>query len=172
MLRAFVSIGVLAFTLSASPAALAQGANPTTSEMIDSLKPRKFRGQRGVTVVPGQAPDGLASLNLTVNFQFNSSQLTTDTQLVLSNLGKALQSEQLKTYRFRIDGHTDAVGGDDFNKRLSEARAKAVVDHLVSVYGIAPSRISFVGLGRSRLYNAADPNSAVNRRVEIVNVGS
>lgn len=162
-----------AFALAMSDqGAVAQSPLPSAEEMIDGLKPRKLRGKRGISIAPGQAPDALASINLTVNFDYNSADLTTDAQLVLRNLGTALQSDQLKSYRFRIDGHTDAVGGDDFNKRLSEARAKAVVDHLVKVYRVDPGRLSFEGLGRSRLFNPDEPTAAVNRRVEIVNVGS
>ena len=101
----------------------------------------------------------------------NVAELTTDAQLVLKNLGQALSDSALKDYRFRIAGHTDSVGGTDFNQRLSEARAKSVRDYLIAEYRIASDRILFEGFGKSRLFDPANPTAEINRRVEITNIG-
>ena len=163
--------GVLAAT-ALVPAAFAQQADaPSKEAIVDALKPRKFRGPRGVNIEPGQAGATPPSINLTVNFAYKSTDLTTDAQLVLKNLGQALADPALSASRFRVAGHTDAVGGDAYNQTLSEQRARAVVEHLVRVYRIASDRLVAEGFGRSRLYNPADPNAEINRRVEIINAG-
>lgn len=67
-----------------------------------------------------------------------------------------------------IEGHSSAVGPADYNLGLSERRAKAVVDVLVSNYGIARSRLGAVGYGETQLLNTANTSDAhrVNRRIE------
>ena len=68
-----------------------------------------------------------------------------------------------------IEGHTDSVGGEDANITLSERRAKAVKDYLVS-RGVPAERINTVGSGPSRPIadNTNTEGRAMNRRVEIV----
>ena len=156
----------------------ANEAPPSASSIIRALKPPAAvapgasRSARGVTVEPGQVnPQAPPSINLKVNFAYNSAQLTTDAQLVLRNLGEALTDSTLKDYRFRIAGHTDAVGGDEFNTRLSQERAKAVRDYLVFHHRISEDRLMTEGFGKSRLFDPANPTSEINRRVEITNVG-
>jgi peptidyl-prolyl cis-trans isomerase SurA len=67
-----------------------------------------------------------------------------------------------------IEGHTDPRGSDELNKRLSEQRAGAVAKHLVSAYGVDPKVLKPVGRGKENLRDAANPDSEVNRRVELV----
>ena len=86
---------------------------------------------------------------------------------VLVNLGEALTSGELSGYRFELAGHTDAVGTDAYNLDLSEHRAKAVLDYLVTAFGIDVTRIDAVGYGESRLLDPSDPKGDVNRRVQV-----
>jgi len=67
-----------------------------------------------------------------------------------------------------IDGHTDASGADDKNQVLSENRAKAVKDYLISK-GIAESRLTFTGYGEAKPVadNATAAGRAKNRRTEM-----
>jgi len=69
-----------------------------------------------------------------------------------------------------IEGHTDSTASDSYNQKLSERRAIAVKDMLVSRFGIAPSRLSAVGYGESRpvASNATKEGKAENRRVVAV----
>lgn len=66
-----------------------------------------------------------------------------------------------------IGGHTDGKGSESYNKRLSENRAKAVVDYLVSK-GVNASRLQFKGYGKSMPVapNDTEEGRALNRRVE------
>ena len=67
-----------------------------------------------------------------------------------------------------IDGHTDAQGADDKNQVLSENRAKAVKDYLVSK-GVADSRLTSTGYGETKPVadNATAAGRAKNRRTEM-----
>ena len=77
----------------------------------------------------------------TVNFAFNSSQLDAGAQDALREQARWIR--QFPEVRFRVYGHTDAVGSSGFNKRLGLARANAVV-HYLSTQGISRSRLEAV----------------------------
>ena len=70
-------------------------------------------------------------------------------------------------YRVEIGGHTDNVGADGFNKRLSEQRAKAVKDYLMQ-NGIDAKRLIIRGYGKSKpiASNKTEEGRQKNRRVE------
>lgn len=74
--------------------------------------------------------------------------------------------------RIRIDGHTDSVGSDNFNFKLSEARAASVMKYLIS-RGLPPERLSSKGFGESLpiANNATEMGRAQNRRVEFTIIG-
>ncbi len=69
----------------------------------------------------------------------------------------------------RLEGHTDSDGGDASNQKLSEARANAVMRHLITAE-VEPSRISAMGWGESRPVadNSSSAGKAQNRRIEFV----
>ncbi len=80
----------------------------------------------------------------------------------------------LKKYpelKFSVEGHTDNTGKSDMNQTLSEDRAKAVMDKLVSL-GIDESRLSSKGFGMSKPIdnNSTTEGRAKNRRVEFVKI--
>jgi outer membrane protein OmpA-like peptidoglycan-associated protein len=120
-------------------------------------------------VAPAEAP----AISLTVQFATGSAALTDQASRVLDELGKALTSEDLRPFRFRIEGHTDTVGSSALNQSLSERRAAAVRSYLTERFGIEPSRLVAIGLGEGRLaVNTADGvDEPRNRRVQIVNLG-
>jgi outer membrane protein OmpA-like peptidoglycan-associated protein len=146
----------------------------STEDIVRALDPAtaaQTRSLRGIAVEPGEEPKA-PSINLTVNFAYDSAKLETDALLVLKRLGTALNDPRLKDYTFVIAGHTDARGSDTYNQKLSEERAAAVRNHLVFFYDIAPQRLAAVGYGEARLADPANPDSGVNRRVEIINRGA
>jgi len=80
-------------------------------------------------------------------------------------------AEILRKYgdlRIEIGGHTDSRGAESFNQTLSEARAKAVRDYLVTKHGLRGGRLTAVGYGESDpiASNDSAANMAKNRRVE------
>jgi outer membrane protein OmpA-like peptidoglycan-associated protein len=79
---------------------------------------------------------------------------------------------QYPTLKIEISGHTDNVGDAEYNQRLSVARAKAVVDYLISK-GIDSSRLSYVGYGFSKPIapNDTEEGRRLNRRSEFKIIG-
>jgi outer membrane protein OmpA-like peptidoglycan-associated protein len=114
------------------------------------------------------------SVNLTVNFPTGSAELTPAARASLDGLGKALASNDLADFRFRIEGHTDNVGSREENLALSQKRAEAVVSYLTSQYNVAPSRLEAVGMGQERPLIDTPPQTpeARNRRVQVINLGA
>lgn len=75
--------------------------------------------------------------------------------------------------RVRILGHTDDQGAAEYNRKLSEARAKAVVDFLVNEKGVNPARLEYKGMGESApaAANATEEGRRRNRRTEFEIIG-
>ena len=117
-------------------------------------------------------PTALATrpaLSLLIQFVFNSARVRPESQHVLANLSQALQSAELVSSKFAVEGHTDAKGTADYNLRLSELRAAAVRDFL-KARGVSEERLVASGKGASELANSSEPFAAENRRVRIVNL--
>jgi outer membrane protein OmpA-like peptidoglycan-associated protein len=146
---------------------LAEPVAPSAEEMVEQLKVPRTRGLRNLGVIA--APVERPSLSLQIQFDFNSSRIRAESQNALSNLAVALQSAELVTAAFAVEGHTDAKGSADYNLKLSDQRAQAVRDFL-SNKGVDTSRLITKGKGSTDLANAADPLAAENRRVRIVNL--
>ncbi|HEU0223469.1 MAG TPA: OmpA family protein [Paracoccaceae bacterium] len=104
------------------------------------------------------------SIDLIVYFEFDSAILRPDARAQLDEVCTAFKTD---TGSYTIIGHTDAAGSDEYNLRLSRARASEVVRYLVDTCGIEPGRLQALGLGEARLKDSADPRGAVNRRVEV-----
>ena len=100
-------------------------------------------------------------------FDYDKATLLQQSYNELHYLLTVLESHP--TMKIEICGHTDGHGSIDYNQRLSENRARAVVDYLVS-HGIDVKRLSFKGYGKSRPIdtNATEEGRARNRRVEFV----
>lgn len=102
-------------------------------------------------------------------FEYDASTLKPDAEESLRKLGTLIRRNG--NARFRIEGHTDSFGTDDYNMSLSLRRATAVKEWLQRVMGIDPSKISTMGMGKSHLLVPGDRSVAeqrLNRRVEIV----
>jgi outer membrane protein OmpA-like peptidoglycan-associated protein len=117
----------------------------------------------------GEDPPPAVDLHLP--FDYNSDKLTFDAITTLRQLGGALSDPKLSAYRFRISGYTDAKGTPDYNQKLSERRAQAVRDYLVAQYDVAANRLETVGYGMNQLADPTKPMDAINRRVQITNIG-
>jgi len=98
-------------------------------------------------------------------FEFNKAELTTDSYPELDRVVDVLL--QNSTMEIEIDGHTDIIGTDDYNQKLSEDRAKAVYDYL-SGKGIEKGRLAYKGWGKLRPVddNQSESGRQNNRRVE------
>jgi outer membrane protein OmpA-like peptidoglycan-associated protein len=101
-----------------------------------------------------------------VNFDFNKSNIRADARPILDEAIRTLHEE--REVDLSVEGHTDAIGSDAYNLRLSERRARAVADYLAAG-GIERRRMRVVGDGESRpvASNATEEGRAQNRRVEL-----
>jgi outer membrane protein OmpA-like peptidoglycan-associated protein len=99
-------------------------------------------------------------------FDFNSYSLRPESRDTLRELANNFR--QYPDEEVSVEGHTDNVGGDDYNQRLSEQRAGAVRDYLVD-QGVPDTRVNAVGFGKSqpKASNDTPEGRQVNRRVEI-----
>lgn len=150
-------------------AATATAAAPATVGAAASAGPAAATGAPVAAQTPAPTEPARPSLSLLIQFDFNSARVKPESQQALANLAVALQSPELKTFRFAVEGHTDAQGRADYNQKLSQQRADAVRDQLSS-QGVAAARLSPVGKGSSELAKPDEPYSAENRRVRIVNM--
>lgn len=101
----------------------------------------------------------------TVNFDFDSSNLTTTAKSNLNKLAEVLTNNP--DTNINIFGYTDSKGSDEYNLGLSQRRAAAVKTYLVS-QGVASSRLTTQGMGEADpiATNDTDAGRAQNRRVE------
>jgi outer membrane protein OmpA-like peptidoglycan-associated protein len=183
-----------AISISASAqTAPAAAPTPTPEQMIEQLRAPRTRSLRNLSVesvlppastswaatatptAPSTvaasvaAPEPRPSLSLLIQFDFDSARVRPVSQQALADLAAALQSKELQDSKFAIEGHTDAKGRSDYNLRLSQQRADAVRDLLVS-QGVKLDRLKAQGKGSSELALPASPEAAENRRVRVVNL--
>ncbi|ROM53314.1 porin [Pseudomonas poae] len=104
-------------------------------------------------------------VELDVKFDFDKAVVKPNSYADVKNLADFMK--QYPNTTTVVEGHTDSVGPDAYNQKLSQRRADAVKQVLVKD-GIAPNRVSSVGYGKSRPVadNATEAGRAVNRRVE------
>jgi OmpA-OmpF porin, OOP family len=113
----------------------------------------------------------LAQFTVEVEFDFNSAVIKPSSYRTVGAIADALHNPILLGYGFLVIGHTDSVGGREYNIGLSQRRAEAIVAALVDPFGVNPAILQPVGLGEEQLRDPAHPTSGVNRRVQLINVG-
>ncbi len=110
------------------------------------------------------------NIDLEINFDYNSADISTKSMPSVQALGKALTNPDLKGSTFVVAGYTDAAGGEAYNQDLSERRADAIKRYLTDKFGIAGSDLVTVGYGKTKLKDPANPMAEANRRVQVVNL--
>ena len=124
----------------------------------------------GVEVDADGCPvEGEKLLSLTgVNFEFDKAVLTPEAEYTLDEAVELL-SQTDGMIEVRVEGHTDSIGAEDYNMNLSQERAEAVVDYLVS-RGIDGNYLVPVGMGETSpvASNDTPEGRAENRRVDFV----
>ena len=100
-------------------------------------------------------------------FDFNQATLRPEAREVISRIAGILMVTP--GFRLKVEGHTDSVGTDEHNQKLSEKRAQAVKDYLMSA-NISPELISTEGFGKTQPIadNTTNEGRKKNRRVEII----
>jgi outer membrane protein OmpA-like peptidoglycan-associated protein len=104
-----------------------------------------------------------------INFVSGSSKLTSNSKAALKEAASIMLSDPFNKLMFHIHGHTDNVGSDEFNLKLSRERAESVRQELIKD-GVPASRMSSEGFGESKpiATNDTADGRALNRRTEIL----
>jgi len=102
-----------------------------------------------------------------IHFDVDKATIKPQSEPVIAQIAQVMQ--QNKSWRFRVEGHTDSDGGEAHNKVLSQHRAESVVGDLVKRYHIARGRLVPVGYAYSKPVapNTTAAGKALNRRVEL-----
>jgi outer membrane protein OmpA-like peptidoglycan-associated protein len=103
-------------------------------------------------------------VTIRTHFAFDSAVLTAEDKATLD--GVATRLKELQFVEGTATGHTDSIGTEEYNQRLSERRAQAVVDYLAGL-GVYKGRIKAIGMGESSptASNETEEGRAQNRRV-------
>jgi outer membrane protein OmpA-like peptidoglycan-associated protein len=117
----------------------------------------------------GGGGGGAARIPSRIEFEFDSDRLTERGRLDLDTFGEALVTD-LRDSSVALEGHTDAVGTDDYNQALSERRAAAAKQYLIDSFGIADLRLTATGMGKSNpvASNEDAAGRSQNRRVDFI----
>jgi OOP family OmpA-OmpF porin len=101
-------------------------------------------------------------------FDFDRADIKPESQPTLEQMAKLLKD--LPDMKLLVVGHTDNVGGLEYNQKLSQARAESVAKELIVRHAIAPERLTPVGAGvlAPVASNRTEDGRAKNRRVELV----
>ncbi|MBA7612133.1 Peptidoglycan-associated lipoprotein [subsurface metagenome] len=103
-----------------------------------------------------------------INFDFNKSTIKPESYPIIDEAAAILTRHP--EISVEIQGHTDSVGSDAYNLKLSDARANSVRDYLIRVHHIEASRLFAHGYGERRPIadNSTDEGRAQNRRVDFL----
>jgi len=168
--RDFLFAGCAVSALGAS-SLNAHAGLPRPDELVKSAEIIKALDSKDVVLDrPGRVPRRRRrdpSISLQVQFTFDSAELLPQGKRQLDELAMALSDRLLSVSGFELAGHTDRVGGAQYNMELSLARANSVKDYLVEVHGISAARLQAIGRGHSQLFDPLHPTAATNRRVEV-----
>lgn len=127
---------------------------------VSAPKPR-------ITTSSVQAQPGRSALS--INFASGSAAIAPASRGQAQILANALKAPSAIGKRFVVGGHTDAVGGREYNLELSKRRAEALVEFLVE-NGVERSRLQPEGYGFEKPVPGFSAKAAANRRVEIVKI--
>jgi len=157
--------------LSAGSPQVDTAAQAKETGFVNTLRNRKTRslslGERQeIAELAATKP----KIDLEIQFDYNSADISKGSTSAVQELGKALSSPDLKGSTFVVAGHTDAIGGEVYNQELSERRADTIKKYLTEKYGIAGSDLVTVGYGESKPKDANAPMDPTNRRVQVVNM--
>lgn len=102
-----------------------------------------------------------------IEFAFGSAKIIGNGKKILKRVSQIL--DKYETYDVVVEGHTDDLGKEDYNLRLSESRARAVYNYLIQ-NGVDKERLTFRGMGETMPYveNLDNESRRKNRRVEFI----
>lgn len=106
-----------------------------------------------------------------IQFDEDAAVIRPESYRMLGRIADTLTQPALWGYKFLIVGHTISTGKRDYNLTLSQRRADAIRDILISTFKISPKRLLAVGLGEEQLLDSARPTAPVNAQVQVLTFG-
>lgn len=169
-------------SLSTPKASVTRGLGPASPgltaqqrSLVNSLKgktTRQITVEERTEIAKVAKDNGLPSVDLEIYFDYDSAAITEVAVPKLVALGQALIDKKLSGSTFLVAGHTDARGSDGYNQGLSEQRAEAVKEYLVSTFKLDPTHLVSIGYGEEQLKHADAPEADENRRVQVINLAT
>ncbi|HET8871494.1 MAG TPA: OmpA family protein [Aquabacterium sp.] len=145
-----------------------RGVGTRNGALLGALSGALIGSQYKASISLTEMPDGSVKMNIpgSLLFETGQSAIKPEFQQTLNGVAKSLR--EYCGLRARVVGHTDNVGSDAINDKLSLARAQSVVSYLEST-GVRPSNLSAEGHGKREPIASNDTaeGRAQNRRVEI-----
>lgn len=118
-----------------------------------------------------EALEKLPQVALDIQFNSDSPIVRPESYSTLGRLADALYHPYLLDRKFLIAVHIEATGKRVNNLELSQRRASAIRDILVTTFRVAPQRLVALGLGEEQLQDRARPNAPSNRRIQVILIG-
>ncbi len=159
MKRSTLALALVLMGISASAQLVQQATKEDLIEKLTPPAPPTTRSLRNLVPKP-------VNVDLSINFDFDSARLQATSKPLLDNLAQAMNSERLSQLKFKVEGHTDAKGKNEYNQELSARRAAAVQAYLVG-QNVPAERLQAEGKGASELLLPDKPMASENRRVRI-----
>ena len=161
-----------------------QNASPTREQLVRGLADSLYKPLRMV-VTTGQLAGGTSSLavpksttastdrpsiNIPINFEFNSTEVDPTTASNIELLARTLSGDELEGRNFEFVGHADIRGDSWSNMNLSRQRAKAIYEVVIGLEPGLEGRISVTGRGESDPIELGDSEADhhANRRLQIL----
>ena len=157
--------------LSAGGQQVDTAAQAKEAKFVNSLRNRSTRSlSLGEREEVAELAANKPKIDLEIHFDYNSADISKGSTQAVQELGKALSDASLKGSTFVVAGHTDAIGGEEYNQGLSERRADTIKRYLTDKFGINGSDLVTVGYGKTKPKDANAPMDPANRRVQVVNM--
>ena len=146
-----------------APPQVAVAPTATMSDAAPAAAP--ITATKSVAGTGSKSADTPSSLGLPVQFAFDSAQILPAAYRQLDAFAAGIKLAGAGV-RVVIEGHTDSIGSDEYNLRLSSQRAESVRTYLITHHGIDPAQLRVVGMGKLAPLNKSVPTAPENRRVE------
>ena len=148
-----------------APAPVAVTPAPRPRPVVVKEKPCYTLEEINDMMVRGESVEGKTICAIdAINFDFGKSTIKSESHDYLNQLATTLIRTNAK---IEVKGHTDNVGTEEFNMKLSKDRAKAVMDYLIN-RGVDKNKLtySYYGMSRPLTTNDTEEGRTMNRRVE------
>jgi Outer membrane protein and related peptidoglycan-associated (lipo)proteins len=160
------------YSFEIGPGEYALNIQPQDQSYYPQIKQIQVKAGETTTIIAELVKKEAKIVVRNIYFDLNKATLRPESYPVLDELCQLLK--EMPTAKVEIGGHTDSRGSDEYNMRLSEARANAVRDYFITKNCISADRITARGYGKTMPVVFPEKSEAdyqLNRRVEIKFIG-